>query len=83
MMQSSPLKFTDHLNQLDCYCQSDCSSDVKPPPQTCLTGSITLHCSLLAGKLKLSVILVHQSSMQVTKEACACMHGGYQATYPL
>ena len=48
----------------------------------CLTGSILLQCCLSAGKQKLTVKLVWQSSMQVTKGTCAGTNSVYQALFP-
>ena len=73
MMQSFPLKFTDHLKRsnADRYHQSSIVFDFNTVCM-CLTGSITVQCGLSGGKQKLIVILLYRSIMQVTKGTC-CM----------
>ena len=84
MMPTSPLKFTDHLNEPIVHVASKVIAVLMSNHQPNMSHrKYNLHRSLLAGELKLGVILVRQSSVQVTKKACACMNGGYQAIYPL
>ena len=68
------LKFTDCLERKnpDHYHPSNVVSDVRTT-QMCHIGSITLQCGVSSGKQKLTVILVSQSSMQVTMGTW-CMH---------
>ena len=65
MTQSFPLKFTNHFQRsnADGYRQSDIVFDFETTCM-CTTGSTTIQSGLWAGKQKLTVILVWQSSMQ-------------------
>ena len=84
LMQSVPLKFTDHLERsnADRYRKSDIVFDFKIA-HMCHTGSITMQCGLQQVNQKLTIILVYSGVVcRLPRELGACANGVYQAFFP-
>ena len=80
LKQSFPLKFTNCLNEAmqTVAVKAIIVSDFKTT-RRCLTGSITLQCSLSAGKQNISI---NFSSKQVTKGTLHMCERVYQVLFP-